>query len=402
MEENETKPSVSAALARRVLLQRQGLADAPGRKIDAGGVRELIERMGFVQVDSISTVERAHHMILFARSQTYRPDLLHRLLERERHLFENWTHDAAVIPTRFYPVWRRKFARDRDRLVERWRTWRREGFEERLDDVLAHVERNGPVMAREMTTEKRPGGAWWDWHPSKTALEYLWRTGDLAICHRRGFQKAYDLSERVIPAEHRADAPDHDSWVDWLCRGALERLGVATPGELAQFWGLASVEEAKTWASGPAGRGFPRVMVNAVDGSRPREALADPAILDMHADDIALPPRLRILSPFDPVLRDRRRALRLFGFDYRIEVFVPAAKRRYGYYVFPMLEGDRLVGRIDMKREDGALAVRQIWWEPGVRASSGRRQRLEAELDRVRRFIGADRIVFAPGSDSPG
>jgi hypothetical protein len=122
----------------------------------------------------------------------------------------------------------------------------------------------------------------------------------------------------------------------------------------------------------------------------------------MHADDIALPPRLRILSPFDPVLRDRRRALRLFGFDYRIEVFVPAAKRRYGYYVFPMLEGDRLVGRIDMKREDGALAVRQIWWEPGVRASSGRRQRLEAELDRVRRFIGADRIVFAPGSDSPG
>lgn len=394
MQENETKPFVDPVLARRVLLARQQLAEPPGRRIDADGVRRMVERMGFVQVDSINTVERAHHMILFARNQTYRPKLLHRLVERDRHLFENWTHDAAIIPTRFYPVWRRKFARDAESLAARWRKWRREGFEEQLDDVLAHVERQGPVMARDMTEEKRPGGAWWDWHPSKTALEYLWRTGELAICHRRGFQKAYDLSARVIPREHHGEPLGHDDYVDWLCRGALARLGLATPGELAAFWGLISVEEAKAWADGPAGPDFPRVMVGAVDGSRPREALADPDVLDLEADGIALPPRLRILSPFDPVLRDRKRALRLFGFDYRIEVFVPAAKRQYGYYVFPMLEADRLVGRIDMKRSGDALAVRRIWWEPRVRASKGRLHRLDAELERVSRFIGADRVTF--------
>ena len=398
MNRNETNPSVGADMARRILLQRQQLAGPPGEKIGADGVREMIERMGFVQVDSINTVERAHHMILFARNQTYRPKLLHRLVERDRALFENWTHDAAIIPTRFYPVWRRKFARDAERLADRWRTWRREGFEERLDDVLAHVERHGPVMARDMTTEKRPGGAWWDWHPSKTALEYLWRTGELAICHRRGFQKAYDLSHRVIPPEHREAEVEHDAFVDWLCRGALERLGIATSGELAAFWGLATADEARRWAETGPGKDLPRVAVGAVDGSRPRMALADPAVLSMHPDDIAMPGRLRVLSPFDPVLRDRKRAQRLFGFDYRIEVFVPEAKRKYGYYVFPLLEADRMVGRIDMRRRDGDLAVRKVWWEPGVRRSKGRTARLEAELERVRRFAGAERVTFESGA----
>ena len=191
--------------ARRLFLHLQGLSAPPRAKLDRPGLLGLIENLGFVQVDSINTVERAHHMILFARNQTYRKDHLARLLERDRGLFENWTHDASIIPTAFYPWWQQRFARDAERLRARWREWRREGFEHMLDDILDHVRAEGPAMARHL---RRPQDAsaegWWDWHPSKTALEYLWRTGALAVCRREGFQKVYDLTERVIPAAHRA------------------------------------------------------------------------------------------------------------------------------------------------------------------------------------------------------
>lgn len=399
--EQSTECLVDAALARRVFLERQGLLAPPGRKLRAADVQAIVERLGFVQVDSINTVERAHHMILFARNQTYRPALLATLLERERSLFENWTHDASIIPSQFYPLWRRKFVRNADRLRQRLGEWQQNGFETQLEQTLAHVAANGPVKARELAPERKGnGGGWWNWHPSKTALEYLWRTGELAIAYRDGFEKAYDLSERVIPAEHQQEPVEEAAFVDRLCRGALARLGFATPAELAGFWGLVTLEEARAWSEAVAGRDYPLVHVGAVDGSKPRLALAEPEVLDRRADEISVPPRLRVLSPFDPVIRDRRRAMRLFGFDYRIEVFTPAPKRQYGYYVFPLLEGDRFVGRIDMKRSgpSGDLAVRRVWWEPGVRPSKGRLARLEAELDRVRRFAGCNGVVFDDGA----
>ncbi|WP_417516263.1 winged helix-turn-helix domain-containing protein [Minwuia sp.] len=394
---NKPEAVLDAPTVRRILLERQQLAGPPGRRLAAGELQAMIDKLGFVQVDSVNTVERAHHMILFARNQTYRPKMLHRLLEKERSLFENWTHDAAVIPTAFYPYWRQKFRRDEARLRERWKQWRREGFEELFDVMLTHVERNGPTRSRDLTPENNQSGGWWNWHPEKTALEYLWRTGHLAISHREGFEKVYDLSHRVIPAEHHDGDVDHQAFVDWCCRAAIERLGVATTGEIAAFWGLIRPDEAKTWADSPAAKAFPTVEVSAVDGSRPRTALADPAVLEMDGAAIDVPARLRVLSPFDPVIRDRKRAMRLFGFDYRIEIFVPAAKRKYGYYVFPLLEGDRFVGRIDMKRTSpgGPLHVRKVWWEPGVRYSKGRIQRLAAELDRVRRFAEASDVTWA-------
>ncbi len=390
---------VDAALARRILLQRQQLADNPRSAVNLDGLLQLIERMGFVQVDSISTVERAHHMILFARNNTYRPGMLQRMLERDRSLFENWTHDASVIPARFFPWWQRRFLRDRPAILARWRKWREAGFEQQFDDVLRHVRDNGPVKARDMAPGGRPSGGWWDWHPSKTALEFHWRTGALSVCHREGFEKVYDLTERVMPPEHLAEPPEEDVFIDWACRSALERLGIATTGEIAGFWGIISAAEARAWSESEAGRSYPRVTVGSVTEQRPRVALADPSVLETHVDDIALPPRLRVLSPFDPLIRDRKRCERLFGFDYRIEVFTPAEKRQYGYYVFPLLEGERLVGRIDMKRQadEDALVVRKLWWEPGVRASSQRDARLEAELERIRRFVNVGRVRYEDG-----
>ena len=386
---------VNNRLARRVFMERQGLLAPPTPRQSKTDLLALIHKLGFVQVDSIATVERAHHMILFARNQTYRREQLDALLQQDRALFENWTHDASIIPMTFFPYWQCRFNRDAEKLRTRWQKWRREGFEEMLEDVIAHVDREGPVLSRSFgSDEKKSHGGWWDWHPSKTALEYLWRTGRLCVCHRQAFQKAYDLTERVVPAEHRDTEISEDELIDWKCRSALQRLGFATPGELAGFWGGLSAAEAQAWALSGAGRMYRRVLIGTADDSKPREALACPLAMDCLDNELKPPPRLRVISPFDPVIRDRKRLKRLFGFDYRIEVFVPEAKRVYGYYVFPLLEGDRFVGRIDMKRDTkrGVLAVTGLWWETGVKPSKQRIARLEAELARIARFVGCARV----------
>jgi uncharacterized protein YcaQ len=390
---------ITAGQARPLVLGLQGLADPPRRKLDTDGLLALIERLGFVQVDSVNVVARAHHMILFARNQTYRPELLQRLLENEARLFENWTHDAAVIPTRFYPYWQVRFERDRARLAERYRRWFAEHHDDgRIEAMLDHIRQNGAVMARDFSDRERPRGGFWDWHPDKVALEFLWRTGHLTIARRQGFQKVYDLAERVIPAEAREGASSHDAFLDWACRSALERLGFATPAQIAGFWGLVTLAEARQWCAAHPDCAVP-VMLEPADGSPPRPHFARGDIEALLQALPESPGRIRVLSPFDPLLRDRRRLRQLFDFDYRIEIFVPAGRRRYGYCVFPLLEGERLIGRIDMKGNAAQrlLEVNALWLEPGRRLGRGRRARLDAELDRIRRFIGAAAIRYADG-----
>ncbi|MGR3702472.1 MAG: winged helix-turn-helix domain-containing protein [Paracoccaceae bacterium] len=391
-------PHLPNDLARRLFLERHALSGAPSPRGSAG-LSALIERLGFVQLDSIATVERAHHMILFARRPAYRPADLDRLLERERALFEHWTHDAAVIPMGFYPHWKLRFARDAQTLRGPWQRWQKQDFLARTAAVRDHVARHGPVCSADLRGDApRKSGGWWDWHPDKTALEYLWRCGDLAVTKRAGFQKFYDLAERVIPASLRMAAPDPGATVDWLCAAALDRLGFATPGEIAAFWATVTPAEARGWCHDQARAGqLIEIAVQAADGTH-RHAFARPDVMEAATNAPDPTGRLRVLSPFDPALRDRKRAERLFGFHYRIEVFTPAAKRQFGYYVFPLLEGSRLVGRIDMKahRNDGVLRVTALWPEAGIAWGKGRQARLEAELDRVARFAGCDRVDWLP------
>ncbi|MDP5219573.1 crosslink repair DNA glycosylase YcaQ family protein [Ruegeria sp. 2205SS24-7] len=383
--------------ARHVFLDRHGLADTPAGPGKGADLSALIQRLGFVQVDSINTVARAHDMILYARRPAYRPAHLKRLYERDRQLFEHWTHDAAVIPMDFYPQWHLKFRRDAEALKSRWQAARREGYEQQFQEVLSHIRDHGPACSSDVGKDERKGsGGWWDWHPSKTALEYLWRSGVLTVIGRDGFRKRYDLTERVIEAHLCPGAMECDeaATVDWLCNAALDRLGFATSGELAAFWDIATPAEAKAWCARAEQAGdIETVEIECADGAL-RRVFARPGT-GVAAGD-ALPGRLRILSPFDPALRDRKRAERLFGFHYRIEVFVPAAKRKYGYYVFPLLEGNRLVGRLDMKaaRERGTLELRALWPETGIRWTKGRMRKLEAELNRICRFADLDRVVF--------
>jgi len=382
--------------ARRLFLDRHLLlrpGSGPGRGED---LDRVLDALGFVQVDSVNTLARAHDLILWSRRGQYRPKALEQLVARHRTAFEHWTHDAAVIPMRFYPMWRLKFNRDEARMRARWPQWRREGWQDEIETVLRHVADNGPSCSFDVGGEERKGSSgWWDWHPSKTALEYLWRSGRLAVCHRRGFRKYYDLSERVIPAEQFADEKDDVEIVDWAMSEALRRLGFGTSGELAAFFEIVTRDEAKAWCSEALAAGrIIEAEIEMADGSQ-RRSFTTEAVLDQTQSLPEPTSRVRLLSPFDPVLRDRARAERLFGFHYRIEIFVPEAKRRFGYYVFPVLQGDRLIGRIDAKRSGNALVVRAFWPEAGVRLAKARTSGLKSELERVRNLAGAEVVEFA-------
>ncbi len=388
-------------LARRLFLHNHALGDLPKGPAHGADLARLIDSIGFVQVDSIATVERAHHMILWSRRQTYRPEALKSLVETDRALWEHWTHDASILPISVFPHWKHRFARSEQRMRANWQKWFRPGYEEQLHRILTRIRDHGAVKTADVGEgEERSKGGWWDWHPSKTALEWLWHTGELSITRRDGFHKVYDLTERVVSADLRETehAPDHT--VDWAMQQALDRLGFGTSGELAAFYALTSVEEAKTWGRAALKSGLvEEVLIEGADGTR-RKSLARPGLYDLA---LALPqpaPRLRVLSPFDPALRDRKRAEFLFGFYYRIEVFVPESRRVWGYYVFPVLDGDRLIGRLDAKahRSENTLRVRAFWPEPALRAPSAVLiRRLEAEIARLARFAGCERVEYLPG-----
>ncbi|GAB1364982.1 crosslink repair DNA glycosylase YcaQ family protein [Rhodobacter sp.] len=390
-------PLIPNATARRIFLDRHALAESPSGSATGAGLAALIERIGFVQLDSIATVERAHNMILWSRRGSFRPEALDRL-HRGRAVWEHFTHDASVLPMATFGHWRHRFARDRAQLVDKWTGWQQAGFHEKFDAVLKRISDGGPVSAADVgEDEARSKGGWWEWHPSKAALEYLWRAGDLSVCHRDNFRKVYDLTERVIPSEARRFAPSEEETVDWACRSALDRLGFGTSGDLAAYWAIISPDQAKAWVRDALARGeVAEAEVEGADGRR-RKVVLWPATPEEVPPEPAS--RLRILSPFDPALRDRKRAEQLFGFRYRIEIFVPEPKRTFGYYVFPVLEGARIIGRIDAKafRDAGTLRVAAYWPEPGQKMGVQRKARLEAELQRLARFAGCERVEFLPG-----
>lgn len=413
--------TLSPQAAGRLLLDAQGLLDDPDRAASPAALQKMIERMGFVQVDTINVVERAHHLTLFSRMHGYEHDMLAKLIERRKTLWEHWTHDASVIPTQWFPHWKHRF--DRYRSSIRTNTWWNARLGAKPDETIAMVRERimneGPLQSRDFEHDHEnhplPEEGWWGWKPAKAALEHLWRGGELTIIKRINFQKVYDLTERALPEQHHARMPEADEHVDWACRSALERLGVATAGEIAAFWHAIDPVAARKWCSAALAQGeLIEVMVEDAQGGNPRKSLAFTSMegklkraarRDLKrgvrggeaasgADDAGI---MRVLSPFDPVLRDRKRCQRLFGFDYRFEAFTPGPQRKFGYYVLPLLQGERLVGRINPKfhRDRGELIIDGLWWEKGVKPTKRRKTALTTALDRLARFIGADRVRIA-------
>ncbi len=388
---------IPAPAAARLFLSAQGLCADPARKATKRELMKTIDQLGFVQVDTINVVARAHDLTLWSRLHGYEPRWLKALLEKDRTLFEHWTHDASIIPVCWYRHWKPRFARAMERIQTH--PW----WEERmggdpgavLEHVRSRIREEGPLKSSDFEHQTGERGTWWVWKPAKAALEALWRTGELAIAGREHFAKRYDLAERVHPGAHALAALGDEAQREWACATAAERLVIFTPRELAAFWDDIELEAARAWCTSAEGEGrIVPVEVESADGSAPQIAFAveDWKVRLKNAPEP--PEQIRLLCPFDPVLRDRARGLRRFNFDYRFEAFTPAPKRLYGYYVLPILEGERFVGRLDAKlyREQEVLEVRGLWWEKGVKPTKARMKRLMDALETLAAFVGAEEI----------
>lgn len=365
--------TVSAADAGRLLLDGALLGRPPARASRAEVLR-TVKALGFVQIDSIHSVERAHHLILHSRLDGYSPEMLAHHTETKRTVFEHWTHDASFIRADWMPWWTHRFESAHARMNSQ--AWMRERLGPRAKSVIAQVRKaiteRGPSTTRDFPKPPRLGQGWWDWSPQKAALEYLWRTGEIAVHSRRGFDKVYEITERVHGA--RPAKPPRAKLVDWACAEAIARLGTATAREIAHFMNAVTLAEARKWCEDATRRG---TVAPVMLGRASNRTLAGIACLDWHerAKSFSADSTPRLLSPFDPIIRDRARALDLFGFDYRFEAFVPAPKRKYGYYTMPVLAGEKLVARVDLasKREESVLKVSRVWLEPGRLTAQSRR-----------------------------
>ncbi len=373
---------IDNGLARRLWLNSHGLSAAPTGAVD---VLEIIKKLGFVQLDTIQNVVRAHHHILWSRNQNYREPMMDELLGQKRAIFEHFTHDASVLPIDSYPMWKRQFRRLGDQ-ARRSKYYRDILNEAGLADIKERITKEGPLSTHAFESQLIKKKGIWTRPPHKKALDYMWYCGELSTSHREKFKKFYDLSERVIPQSQYEQEHSDEDQIDWLCHQALDRLNFGTIGEIQRFWDAVDGKEARAWAE-QKNKQLIAVKIQTVDGGW-IEGFA-PEIIEERSSNISnSTSRMRIINPFDPAIRDRSRLSRLFGFDYKNEIFVPAAKRQWGYYVYPILEGDRFVGRLEMKadRKAATLNVLNFWREKDVKWTSRRSDKLDAELDRMMRF----------------
>ncbi|MEM8697486.1 MAG: crosslink repair DNA glycosylase YcaQ family protein, partial [Pseudomonadota bacterium] len=284
--------------ARRLWLEAQGLAETPVGTLD---VLAIVRRLGFVQLDTIQAVARAHHHILWSRNQNYREPMLDRLLADDRAIFEHFTHDASVLPIETYPFWRRQF----ERLGAKTRRWEKTRAMLDADGRAAirqRIEEEGPLSTHAFDT-KAASKEMWARPPHKMALDHMWYAGELATSHRENFTKYYDIGERVIPDHVREAEVADEAQIDWLCRSALDRLAFGSEGDVMRFWGATALDEVKTWRKVRAGD-LVTVELRCADGGT-LAALA-PADIEQRLANLSAPTsRLRILNPFDPAVRDR-------------------------------------------------------------------------------------------------
>ncbi|WP_449064763.1 winged helix-turn-helix domain-containing protein, partial [Planomonospora algeriensis] len=340
--------------ARRIFLRAQGLLGADARR---GGVSGVLRRLGAVQLDTISVLARSHELVAYARlGAAGRQRVEQAYWDVPPRAFEYWCHAACVLPLDDWPLYafRRRAFRERK---YRWHE-----VPPVVDKVREQVRESGPVTTTDLGGAKN-GGPWWDWSDTKIAIEWLLDTGEVVCTRRVGWRRVYDLAERALPAALLAEDLTDAECVARLARTAGRALGVATRADLVDFLRLTGPHSAlldAALADGSAG--LAEVRVEGWTG-RSAVAWADPAAL-------AAPARGRhrtaLLSPFDSLVWDRARTARVFGFNHRLEAYVPKDKRVHGYFAMPVLSGGRLIGRVDPAREGSTLVARQVGVEPGI------------------------------------
>jgi uncharacterized protein len=383
--------SLSAREARRVALAAQGLPrKRRAARVSAASVLDAVRRQGLLQIDSVNVLARAHYMPLFSRLGSYDTTLLDRVAYGDKQLYEGWSHAASLLPVELWPLheWRRR-QHDRD--------WQKYVNKERMayfDSVLDEVRERGPIAAGELSDPrpKRGGGKWFDRSAGKSALEYHFGGGRVAVADRRSFERVYDLAERVIPAEYFVAPPmEEDEARRALVLHATRLLGVGSVDDIADYFRLKLTSTRQVIKALVADGDLVEVEVEGwgVPAYMPAKTRV-PRSVDGHA----------LFNPFDPIVWHRPRTERLFDFHYRIEIYVPAPKRIHGYYVLPFIVGDAFAARVDLKadRQARVLRVFSAWLEPPA-DESGTAVALAEELRLMARWLDLDGIDVAAKGD---
>jgi uncharacterized protein len=390
---------LSAAQARRIALGAQGFADPrPTGRVDARHLRRVIARLGVLQIDSVNVFCRTHYMPLFSRLGPYPREALDRLTAHtagpvRREMFEYWAHEASLVPVELQPLLRWRMERAQ---AEAWGGMRRIARDNPhlLDEVLSLVREHGPIRAGE-TGVARPArrpGEMWNWHDGKVALEFLFWAGRVTAARRINFERLYDLPERVLPPKVLAvPTPSVDAAQRELVRIAAAAYGVSTEPDLRDYFRLPHADsKARVAELVDAGELVP------VDV----EGWSAPAYLWPAARRPRRITARALLSPFDSLIWFRERTERLFGFRYRIEIYTPAPKRVYGYYVLPFLLGEALAARVDLKsdRQAGVLRVQGAYLEDGADPYYVAGE-LAQELTTTAQWLGLSGVEVMPRGD---
>ena len=382
---------ITLAQARRIALAAQGFAEPRPALADQGHLRRTVARLGLHQIDSVNVLVRAHYLPAFSRLGSYDRLLLDRAawgLRRDRRLFEYWAHEASLLPLALHPLLRWRMARA-DRGEAGYSGMRIFAGERRADAMalLDRIRHEGPLSASDFESTRTSSGpaGWWEWSEPKRMLEWLFYAGHITTAtRRRSFERVYDLTERVIPPATLAlPTPGEAEAQRALVERAARALGIATAGELRDYFRLGPVDAVRAITSlldegvlRPVGiPGWPAAFLHR-DARRPRRIEAR-----------------ALLAPFDPLIWERSRTERLFGFRYRIEIYTPAEKRQHGYYVLPFLLDEQLVARVDLKadRQNSCLLVHAVHLEPS--APPGTTEALTAELTLLAGWLGLERVT---------
>ncbi len=376
---------LSRAEARRLLVCAQGLDGNWQLPAGAEGAAHVVERLGYVQIDTIAVIERAHHHVIWTRHPRYQVTHLDDLLSRERRVFEYWAHAAAYLPMRDFRYYLPKIKYYAEE--HRARHWLAEN-RALAKKVLARITAEGPLGTGDFEHSGDQRGPWWDWKPAKRALEYLFWTGKLMISGRRNFHRLYDLSERVLPSGLDTSMPRPEESARFVARRALQSHGLIT--EKQKDGGLSQTPRVGKALAELVEAG--EAVIVQVEGLEKEALYAWKPLLS------APRPRrrqLHLLSPFDNLVIDRRRAEQFFDFEYRIECYTPGPKRKYGYFTLPILWGDELVGRLDPKaeRREGLFRVKKLVLESGFKPDEAFWRALARKLHAFAAFHGCNEVL---------
>jgi uncharacterized protein YcaQ len=386
---------ISTQMARNVMLAAQGLGQSPDWPAVKADVLEAIRRMHLLQIDTIHVVARSPYLVLWSRLGDYQPEWLDELLA-EGALFEYWAHAMCFLPIEDYPLYRRRMldaSQDKGWPLGSAVEWSQE-HPEVMERVRSHLRENGAVRSIEFENKNHLPGGWWNWKEEKDALEAMLMIGEVMIARRQNFQRVYELRERLLPDWKDDAVPSWEEFQRTLALRAVSALGVALPAWVPDYFRQPKKGMPERLEKLAQEGLLLQVEVEGFEGT----AYVHPDRVDLiekAASGNLEPTRTTLLSPFDPLVWDRRRARELFGFDYTIECYTPAAKRRYGYFTLPILQRGQLIGRLDAKahRAQGVFEIKALYLEPGVPVSEELVAGLAAALQRLAAWHGTPDII---------